>query len=243
VALAALTLVGLWVGVYWLWPAGDAASKGDAPITFDDHPPVDPRSLGLPGPEAARPEEPSEQPTERAGASEPAARADAGAGPLDGLEAAPGPDLAPAEAPRFESYTIRPGDNFPRIAERVYGDSSWWSAIAKANPLTDPTKLRPGQTIRVPLDPENVQGGPAVAGSDPPAVRSGAPTEHVVAPGETLGEIAAALYGRSSLWPLIFDANRERLELSAPENLRPGMRLVIPPPPDLAAATDEGDGA
>jgi len=59
--------------------------------------------------------------------------------------------------------------------------------------------------------------------------------EYVVRPGDTLSEISQRIYGRSRLWRLIRDANRE-LVGDGGELIRPGMTLKIPPPPPL------GDG-
>lgn len=52
---------------------------------------------------------------------------------------------------------------------------------------------------------------------------------YVVQPGDTLSGIARQFYGRSSLWTLIFEANRDIL--SDPGRLRPGQALTIPPAP------------
>ncbi|MFG0274365.1 MAG: LysM peptidoglycan-binding domain-containing protein, partial [Phycisphaerales bacterium] len=86
---------------------------------------------------------------------------------------------------------------------------------------------RAGQVLRIAVDPDNIQGVPLGAG--PPPAPDANPTEHVVADGETLSGIAQSLYGKSSLWRVIYDANRHLLE--TPQDLRPGMRLLIPPAP------------
>jgi len=53
------------------------------------------------------------------------------------------------------------------------------------------------------------------------------PQIHIVQPGETLGSIAAQYYGNFSQWQKILDANQDSLQ--KPEQLKPGMRLKIPP--------------
>lgn len=53
---------------------------------------------------------------------------------------------------------------------------------------------------------------------------------HLVQPGETLGAIAYIHYSNPQKWPLIVDANDF---LSAPEDVRPGQQLVIPPQPGV----------
>ena len=44
--------------------------------------------------------------------------------------------------------------------------------------------------------------------------------------GDTLGEIAQHYYGKASLYPKIFDANRDML--SDPDKIFPGQKLRIP---------------
>jgi N-acetyl-anhydromuramyl-L-alanine amidase AmpD/LysM repeat protein len=56
------------------------------------------------------------------------------------------------------------------------------------------------------------------------------PRTYLVQPGDTLSAIAKQMYGRSSLWQIIFEANRNIL--SDPGRLRPGQVLVIPPKPE-----------
>ena len=52
---------------------------------------------------------------------------------------------------------------------------------------------------------------------------------YTVAAGDTLSSIAERFYSDASQWRVIFDGNRDRL--SAPEDLRIGMTLRIPPRP------------
>lgn len=60
-----------------------------------------------------------------------------------------------------------------------------------------------------------------------PASRPGAaPVIYVVRPGDSLSSISAQVYGDASAWPRIFAANRD--VLPAPDQLAPGMSLVIP---------------
>lgn len=50
---------------------------------------------------------------------------------------------------------------------------------------------------------------------------------HVIAPGETLGGIALAYYGKASLYTKIFEANRDQLK--DPNVIRAGQKIRIPP--------------
>ncbi|HRV93659.1 MAG TPA: LysM peptidoglycan-binding domain-containing protein [Anaerolineae bacterium] len=53
------------------------------------------------------------------------------------------------------------------------------------------------------------------------------PEVYVVQPGDTLSGIAKDVYGDYSLWPIIFEANRDKI--SNPSLIRVGMELLIPP--------------
>ena len=57
------------------------------------------------------------------------------------------------EAPAAErTYTVQKGDTLSEIAKRVYGKSSEYHKIFEANrdQLTDPDRIRPGQTLKLP---------------------------------------------------------------------------------------------
>jgi len=49
-------------------------------------------------------------------------------------------------------YTVKRGDTLSKIAQHFYGDANRYSAIFEANKpmLSDPDKIYPGQTLRIP---------------------------------------------------------------------------------------------
>ena len=65
----------------------------------------------------------------------------------------------------------------------------------------------------------------AVRGHSAPADNPYTQT-HVVQSGDTLSKIAEKYYGDASLYPKIFQANRD--VLSDPNKIRPGQKLRIP---------------
>lgn len=205
--LAAGTLVGVWIAVYWLWPS----SPPPPPITFDA---VQPRN----DPAAPAPSEPATRETTQPVLSNPIG-AD--------LEPAPTPEFAPIVPPEFETHVVAPGETVWSIAESKWGDRNLGGVIARANPLADPRRLRPGQALLIPKDPRNIQGLPA--DSPPPAPKPDV-TEYVVATGDTLSQIAQRFYGRSSLWTRIRDANPA--VVSQTGDVRVGVTIIIPPPPE-----------
>ena len=50
---------------------------------------------------------------------------------------------------------------------------------------------------------------------------------YTVREGDTLGKIAQEMYGDASLWPMIFEANKD--QISDPNLIRVGQELKIPP--------------
>lgn len=231
IALALAALAAVWIFAYWLWPAG--AESTDPGITFDDAS-GPPRVQGAPL--ARDPFAPLTRPTTPPPA--PAPEPEPAPAPVEPPARRPSgpPDGAPAVLiPRFTEYTVREGDTIVKIAKRLYGKDEHWQAIAKANPRVDPQKLRAGQTLKVPVDPANIQGILVNAPAPPPTGPSGAaPIEYIVRKGDTLGGIAKSFYGKSTLWSIIVDANRD--QITAPEQIRPGMKLRIPPAAAEAAA-------
>jgi membrane-bound lytic murein transglycosylase D len=164
-----------------------------------------------------------------ASAPAPTAPAPAGAAPADaeGAEPAPAepaPEPAPAAgpgpaaAPPAEaepapaepgSYTVAAGDTLGAIAARL-GVSA--EALAAANGVDDPRRLRPGQRLSVP------EPGAAPAAPLPAAEPE---TTWRVRPGDTLGSIA-----KSTGVPAERLASHNGID--DPRRLRPGQRLRIP---------------
>jgi LysM repeat protein len=101
-------------------------------------------------------------------------------------------------------YVVQAGDNMSSIAVR-FGVSV--DAILKANSLSNPDFVYPGQKLTIPA------GGSSSGGSSPKT--------HVVKAGETLGSIAAK-YGVTA--KAIMDAN----QIANPNLIYPGQTLHIP---------------
>ena len=95
--------------------------------------------------------------------------------------AKPAPAAEKPKSPAANSYTVKAGDNFAKIA-RALGTTS--DNLAKANGLTPDAVIRPGQTLKIPAK--------TVAKTAPPAKSQTAPTAntHQVQAGETLYSIA-----------------------------------------------------
>ena len=50
-----------------------------------------------------------------------------------------------------QPYTIKPGDNLSRIAERFYGKANKYTDIARANGINDPNRIQAGQELKLPV--------------------------------------------------------------------------------------------
>ncbi len=48
------------------------------------------------------------------------------------------------------NYTVKPGDNLSKISQQFYGDAKKYMAIAKANNLENPDKIKVGQELIIP---------------------------------------------------------------------------------------------
>jgi nucleoid-associated protein YgaU len=60
--------------------------------------------------------------------------------------------VANASQAAGEYYTVKSGDTLSKISKHYYGDANRYSAIFEANKpmLSDPDKIYPGQTLRIP---------------------------------------------------------------------------------------------
>ncbi|QBQ55243.1 HAD-IC family P-type ATPase [Nitrosococcus wardiae] len=109
----------------------------------------------------------------------------------------------------------------------------------KTPPERTPTPVpQPPEVAQIPR-PEEEQEAPARPDVAPqPPIReapeqaevSPAVKTVVVQPGDTLSQIAARAYGDPNQWPLIYEANRDKIK--DPNVITPGMELTLPPVPE-----------
>ena len=209
VAVGALALV--WIAVYWLTPAPAVLDRASVSPVIAGEP-----SAGGEGVGSTVIDPLMIAPTE-AGSDEVAG----GEAPVERSAD------EPVEPPRFRTYVVRRDETMQTIAQRELGSVAMWRAVARSNPSIDPNRLRVGAELRIPLDPQNIQG---IDGAEEAIEGDIGETRYVVKRGDTLSEIASTIYGRSRLWTLIRDANRDLVGRDG-TRLRPGMELVIPPAP------------
>ncbi|MDX2146383.1 MAG: LysM peptidoglycan-binding domain-containing protein [Planctomycetota bacterium] len=272
---AVAVLAGVWIVTYWWWePRG---TRNTPPITFADDSPerggdgespeaADAISLEADRAEAPVQLGPAQLPRDPLApvpvASTPSTDAASGSPnppPSSPTVQASPPTLervATVVPPEFTDYVVRSGDTFGRISTRFFGTPEHARAISRANPHVDPTRLRPGRVVRVPKDPNNIQGKPTTlyipaASAQPGSSDQGAGEEgagvgsaasvatrtHIVRAGDSLSRIAQQYLGDHRKADLIFQANRDVLR--SPDDLSVGAKLRIPAP----LKADQGDVA
>lgn len=74
------------------------------------------------------------------------------AGNVEGIATVEDNISVEAPEPEAEFYTVKSGDSLSKIAKHFYGDAMKYPAIFEANKpmLSDPDKIYPGQTLRIP---------------------------------------------------------------------------------------------
>ncbi|MCA9292356.1 MAG: LysM peptidoglycan-binding domain-containing protein [Phycisphaerales bacterium] len=213
--LAIAALIAVWSIVFWVTPSvqrGPKVTFGSAPEAAQDNavPIVDPIDPVIDEDAGAPPTpEPLTDPTAQVSAQ---------------------PRPAQVEPPSFFLYVLTAGDTPETISERFYKSNAHWSAIARANPEIDFGKPLPvGRVIRVPVEPTNVQGRALGAAEQDQGTPPTGAFEYTVQQGDTLGAVALRFYGDVTKWPLIRDANADKINRQG-TNIKPGMKLIIPKP-------------
>lgn len=136
-------------------------------------------------------------------------------------------------APTTErTHVIVSGDSFSSISTKYFGTESKAAAIASANPLVDPTRMKIGAKLRIPESTTLVAAptvvtpnGKSSNGNTVAASTSG--NNHNVASGETLAAISRKYYGSTKYWQKLYAANKGTIG-SDPAALKVGQKLTIP---------------
>lgn len=128
------------------------------------------------------------------------------------------------------TYTVERGDSYYSIAKKQLGSPGRWREIERLNnvPAED---LKPGTVLKLPAK-DTGTSAPGAPGA--PAAAGG--RTHIVAKGETLGDISKQYFGTTTKWRAIVEANPG----VKAENLKVGQSLSIPDLPAAPAAAEPG---
>lgn len=118
-------------------------------------------------------------------------------------------------------YTVQPGDDLWKIAEKVYGSGYNAYDIAKANKLSEPFTLSENQILVI---PSIAAKAPTQGEVTEKAASTQKISEYVVQPGDFLWQIAEKVYGDGNQMSKIIEANN----IPYPFNVEEGQRLIIP---------------
>lgn len=160
------------------------------------------------------------------------------AGAVASPAAAPGTEAATGDS---ASYKIKSGDTYYTVAKKELGSAARWKEVEKLNKIA-PEDLRVGMTIKLPKKAEAASAPAPVAETPaglPGTDTAGSGKSHVVAAGETLGDISRKYYGTTTKWRDIAKANAG----VEPETLKVGQKLAIPEIAGLKPAAGGTSGA
>jgi nucleoid-associated protein YgaU len=124
------------------------------PLTVNPHPGDEPSDSPAEHSPLDSPSDqpPSEQPADQTPSDSPADQ------PAPDNPADRPPNITPGppsgDTPPAQSYTVQPGDTLWDIAERVYGNGTDYTLIAKASGIGNPDLIIPGQVLTIPAIPQ-----------------------------------------------------------------------------------------
>jgi tetratricopeptide (TPR) repeat protein len=131
---------------------------------------------------------------------------------------------------KFITHRIAAGESISKLALKYYGDYKKYHHIANFNKMTDVTRVRVGQQIRIPvIDGVSLENliqisTSATAASQTTSEISGEYTLHEIQPGESLSKIAKKYYGDYKLFRVIADYNG----IDDPTSIKVGQKVKVP---------------
>ncbi len=139
-----------------------------------------------------------------------------------------------AQVKQYIVHTIQPEESLSTLAEKYYGDYRKFHLIADYNEMSDPTRVKVGQDIKIPVieglpimaDPGQIQTEEGVSDEELPGeiITVKRYVLHTVAPDESLSKLAMEYYGDYSKFPVIAQFNN----LDDGASVRVGQELKIP---------------
>ncbi|BBO73308.1 hypothetical protein DSCW_07250 [Desulfosarcina widdelii] len=131
---------------------------------------------------------------------------------------------------KYITHQIKAGESISKLALKYYGDYKKYHHIANFNKMTDVTRVRVGQKIRIPVidgvsieDLIRISTASTTASQSTPKI-SGEYTLHEIQPGESLSKIAKKYYGDYKLFRVIADYNG----IDDPTSIKVGQKVKVP---------------
>jgi len=154
----------------------------------------------------------------------------------------PATDAVPTKAPASRRHIVREDEWLAVLARRYYNNLHLWPRIWQANRdrLSNPDSIDVGTVLSIPeqasLTPEEATARDRHLrrSTHERSGETSSARRHRVESVEWLAQLSRRYYGTLACWPVIWNANREKI--ADPDRLEPGMHLTIPPRADCAAA-------
>ncbi len=128
------------------------------------------------------------------------------------------------------TYIVQSNDTLSSIALNVYGSANYWPHLQRANADLDPTRLRPGDVIKIPSRSSVIPSTP----SKPVDQAIDSAREYRVQSGDSLYKISMRLYGHPRQIDAIYDLNRDTIGPDRAK-LKLNQVLRLPEPPARTA--------
>ncbi|MFO7713060.1 LysM peptidoglycan-binding domain-containing protein [Desulfosarcina sp.] len=133
----------------------------------------------------------------------------------------------PAEATKYITHEIGPGESVSKLALKYYGDYKKYHHIANFNNMSDATQVKVGQRILIPaIDGVDIDDLMRISTGSPvqPPSEKAEFSVHQIKPGESLSRVAEIYYGDAKLFRVIAAYNG----ISDPTSVKVGQKVNVP---------------
>lgn len=132
-------------------------------------------------------------------------------------------------ADKDKTITVQKGDSTWKLAERYYGDGYKYTQIEEINNLKHNQHLEIGQVLVIPVAEESELNTIADTSDTTESLSDNndkTDKSYLVVRGDTLWDIASRELGSSTLWPKLYEQNRDLIGKDA-DLIYPGVMLKL----------------